>query len=155
MKYRILRLCNVYGVTDLKCSSKRNALQYLVCKVVSGENINLYNGGSDVRDVMHVDDVCDAINMIITKGRLDEVYNVGSGVPHKFLDMMSYVKKKTGSRSEFISVEPPDFHKVVQVKDMVLNVSKLDKLGFKPSINIENGLDRLVEYYRMEQNCEK
>ena len=43
IKYRIFRLCNVYGVNATKVSIKRNALQYLAGEVVNNRDINLYN----------------------------------------------------------------------------------------------------------------
>ena len=145
IKYRILRLCNVYGTKDKKASKKRNALQYLINEVVQGRDINLYDGGEDIRDFMHVEDVCRAINLVIKNAPLNDIINIGSGIPHKFIDMMSYAKQRTGSKSNFIFVEPPDFHKTVQVKDMYLNVTKLKNLGFKPQHDIWNGIKMLIK----------
>lgn len=148
ISYRIIRLCNVYGVGDKKASKQRNALQYLISEVVNGNDINLYNSGTDVRDFMYVDDVCRAINHIINSHVKNEIINVGTGAPHRFIDMMTYVKEKTGSTSIFHSVEPPDFHKIVQVKDMYLEVSKLNSLGFTASVNIMDGLDSIIDSLR-------
>ena len=75
IQYRILRLCNVYGVNATKVSIKRNALQYLASEVVHGRDINLYNAGSDVRDFMHVDDVSRAMMLCIEKAPLNEIIN--------------------------------------------------------------------------------
>jgi UDP-glucose 4-epimerase len=50
VKFKILRLANVYGPGDEDCSSKKNAMQFLANKVKNGENINLYNGGNIIRD---------------------------------------------------------------------------------------------------------
>lgn len=132
IKYRIFRLSNVYGNNATKVSVKRNALQHLTGEVVSGRDINLYNGGEDIRDFMHVEDVCTAIKLCMDKSELNDIINIGSGVPIKFGTVMEYVKTRVGSPSKFNDVEPPDFHKVVQVKDMYLDVSKLKALGFNP-----------------------
>jgi len=148
INYRILRLCNVYGTEDKKASKKKNALQYLIGEVANNRDINLYDGGTNVRDLMHVKDICKAINLVIKKGPLNNIINVGSGVPHSFIDMMSYVKEKTNSHSNFISMPPPDFHKVVQIKNMYLDVTKLKNLGFKQNYSIWNGLDTLIDNMR-------
>ena len=145
IKYRIIRLCNVYGASDTKVSKKKNALQYLINGILNNENINLYDGGENIRDFMHVSDVARAINLVIKKSPINDIINVGSGKPFKLIDIMSYVKEKTNSKSNFISIEPPEFHKIVQVKDMYLNVKKLDNLGFKPKYTIWDGLDMLIK----------
>jgi len=148
INYRILRLCNVYGTGDQKASKKRNALQYLVGEVTNNRNINLYDAGENIRDFMHVEDACRAINLVINRCPLNTIVNVGNGIPYKFVDLMGYVKEKTNSKSKFNTVEPPDFHKTVQVKDMYLDVVKLKNIGFKPKYNIWDGLDILMDNLR-------
>jgi len=44
-----------------------------------------------------------------------------------------------------VDVEPPHFHKTVQVKDMYLDVTKLKDLGFSQQISIYNGIDRIIK----------
>ena len=58
---------------------------------------------------------------------------------------MNYVKEKTNSTSNFNSVDPPEFHKVVQIQDMFLDVTKLNNLGFKPKYTIRAGIDLLIK----------
>lgn len=145
IKYRIMRLCNVYGTEDTKASKKRNALQFLTEQVVNGEEINLYDAGQNIRDFMHVDDVCRAIKLILDKGELDDVINIGSGTPTKFIEVMEHVKKVTGSKSKFNFVDPPEFHKIVQVQDMYLNVDKLNNLEFVPTYKIMDGIELLIK----------
>ena len=144
IKYRIFRLCNVYGTNATKVSVKRNALQHLTEEVVNNRDINLYNGGNDIRDFMHVDDVCRAIKLCMEKSELNDIINIGSGIPVKFGKVMEYVKTKVKSSSTFNSVDPPKFHKVVQVKDMYLDVSKLHSLGFKPEKDFWEQIDNII-----------
>lgn len=145
INYRILRLCNVYGMKNQGFSKKRNALQYLIDEVANNRDVSLYDNGENIRDFMHVDDVCAAIDLVINKSKTNEVYNVGSGIPYKFRDLLQYVKEKTGSTSNFLNVEPPDFHKKVQVKNMYLNVDKIKELGFKQKIKIFEGIDIILK----------
>jgi len=145
IKYRILRLCNAYGVGDKKYSQKRNALQHLTTEIAKGNDINLYNEGKDIRDFMHVKDICRAINLVVKSGKTNEVYNIGSGQPNSFFELMSHVKRETKSTSNFNFIDPPDFHKVVQAQDMFLDVSKLKQLGFKQQIPIYNGLEEIIK----------
>ena len=148
IKYRIFRLCNVYGKTDSKVSKKRNALQHLIGEIVNDRDINLYNGGSDIRDFMHVKDVCRAINLCMEKSPLNEIINIGSGIPYKFIDLMSYVKEVLNSKSKLLSMDPPEFHKTVQIKDIYLDVSKLKKIQFIEEYNIWLGLNEIIQNYK-------
>ena len=59
-------------------SKKKNALQYLVNKLKENGPIELYDNGDVYRDYIYVDDVVDAINLIIKKGSANEIYNIGN-----------------------------------------------------------------------------
>ena len=144
-RYRIIRLSNVYGTGDGGTSKKKNALQYLVGKLKKNEPIDLYHGGKFYRDYLHVSDVCRAIKLVMEKGEVNSIYNVGSGNPYMFRDLINYAIDKTGSRSKINEIDAPDFHKIVQVKNMHLDVDKLRGLGFEPNFSIDKGLDALCQ----------
>jgi nucleoside-diphosphate-sugar epimerase len=144
IKYRILRLANVLGKSDYKVSKKKNALQYMINQVVNNEDINLYDGGSMYRDYIHVDDVVQAINLIIDQGQTNEIYNVGNGIQVRIRNALEYVKEKTNSTSNFGTIETVDFHKIVQTKNMVLDISKIKNLGYTPKYNLNQMLDTLI-----------
>jgi len=148
INYRILRLCNVYGTGDKKASKKRNAFQYLAQEIIKGNTVQLYDNGENIRDFMHIKDVCEAINLIIKNGSVNEIFNIGSGEPNTFIKTMSYVKEKSNSTSQFKFIDPPEFHKIVQVQDMYLDVTKLKQLGFKQKITIWDGLDEIIKNER-------
>jgi len=147
IKYKILRLCNVYGEKATSVSKKRNALQFMTQKIIQNEDVLLYDDGMNVRDFMHVEDVCKAIKLCIDKAKNNTIINIGSGTPQTFRPLMEYVKRKTQSQSKLISTKPPHFHKTVQVKDMYLEVYKLKSLGFNQQISIYDGLDRIINNY--------
>lgn len=144
LKYRILRLCNVYGTGDVKASKKKNAMQFLVNEIIEGRDVNLYNDGQNIRDFMHVEDVCNAISLVLNKASNNNVINISSGQPQKILDIVSYVKEKVNSQSKFNFIETPDFHKVVQIEDMYMDNSKLKNLGFDQKISMTQGLDMMI-----------
>lgn len=147
IKYRILRLANVYGEDDDSVSKKKNALQFLIKEIILNKDIGLYDGGKHIRDFIYVEDVCEAINLCLERFSLDDIINIGNGKPYQFLDLMTYCRDKVGSKSKFINVKPTKFHDIVQVKNMYLDTSKLKNLGFVPKFTIEQGLDRIIEKY--------
>lgn len=149
VKYRILRLCNVYGPNPGIVSSKRNALQFLIEKLRRDEEISLYYEGKFTRDYMHVDDVCDAIFSVIDNVSTEnQIINICSGNKYVFGDLIEYCKNLLGSKSNIVYlIGGSVFHDVVQVKDMHMDNSKLRSIGFKEHIDIWNGLKQICEQY--------
>jgi len=137
MKYRILRLCNVMGEGDTKASKKKNAIQWMVNELKADRDIKVYDHGSHCRDIMHVEDVCRAIKLVMDKGELNEIYNIGSGKPTKVSEIVELAKHFTRSRGEIINIDPPEFHNNVQTQHFWLDTTKLKKLGFAQHITNE------------------
>ena len=144
VRYRILRLGNIYGAGDLKTSKKKNAIQFMVSQIAENKPVDLYEGGNVIRDLLHIDDAVRAINLVIENGELDTVYNIGSGKPTYLKNLIDIAIKMTNSSSEISAIPTPDFHKKVQAKDFYLNTSKLESLGFNQEISLEDGLRTLL-----------
>lgn len=143
IKYRILRLANVYGTEDKENSGKKNALGFLIGLLKENSEISLYDGGDVLRDYMHVEDICSAIKRIMEKGNINTIYNIASGKPEKFYDIIMLAKNYIGSKSKISAIEPPEFYQLAQAKNFSLNVEKLKKLGFEEKISLEEGVKLL------------
>jgi nucleoside-diphosphate-sugar epimerase len=145
IKYKIIRLGNVVGKSDSKVSKKKNALQFLLNEIKLNNKINLYNEGQFYRDYIDVEDVVEGIKFIMDNGENNEIYNLASGVPILFKDIIEYAYTQLNSTSEIGVMEPTDFHKLVQVESMYLDTTKLNNLGFKPSKNIYQIINNLIK----------
>lgn len=143
VKYRIIRLANVYGTEDTENTGKKNALGFLINLLKQDKEITLYDGGDVLRDYMHIDDVCAAIKLITEKGETNTIYNVASGNQMKFKEIIMLAKNQLNSNSELTSVEAPEFYKQVQAKNFTLNTDKFKKLGFKEKLSINEGIKLL------------
>jgi len=142
-KYRIFRLANVYG-TDKTVSSKKNVLGFLINKLRNDEDIQLYDSGFVLRDYMHVDDVSRAIKCIIDSGSENQIYNIATGQPWYFRDIIQLaVYKLPNCKSNILSSTTPEFYAKTQAKNFSLNIEKLNNLNFKPSISLEIGIEHL------------
>ena len=151
IKYRIFRLANVLGEGDMKISRKKNALQFLIKQAIHGEDLLLYNGGNAIRDYIYVDDVCRALHHCIHNSEVNQIINIGNGQPKVLCDIIDSVVKSTNSTSKIIKMDPPQFHKVVQVEHAYLNINKLKNLGFKSNFDIGLILSKLIQYYNNEK----
>lgn len=145
VKYRIIRLCNVLGRGDKKVSPKKNAITWMINQLKNNEDIDLYDNGTPIRDVIHVDDACRAIKIIMDEGKTNDIYNVGSGQPNTIGDIIELSRDKLKSTSKINYIEPSDFHKVVQNKDFWMNVEKLTSLGFTPQYPLEHIVNDLCQ----------
>lgn len=137
IKYRILRLANVIGPNDKNVSAKKNVLTYVANRLLLGLDVELYDGGDFYRDYIHVDDACRAINLILEKGELNTIYNVGNNESIKFKDAVNYIATLTKSKSVITNVAG-------EVYDMSLDCRKLFDLGYSPEYNTDAMLQSLL-----------
>ena len=144
LRYRIFRLANVYGVGD-KFSERRNGLQFLIDKMSDHEPIGLYYNGDFLRDYIYVTDVCRAMKLCMEKAPVNQIINIGSEGSYIFGRLIRYAHEKLESKSYIEAIPPSEFHKVVQVRDMELDITKLKRLGFEPEVDIWKGLDKVIE----------
>jgi nucleoside-diphosphate-sugar epimerase len=150
-KYRIFRLANVIGEGDNKISKKKNALQYMVKEIVNGRDVDLYYGGEVLRDYIYVDDVCSAMKLCMDKAPTNQIYNIGSGIPLRFLDIINKTIDMADSPSKINHIEPTNFHNIVQVRHSYLDTTKIKELGFVQQYDIDATLKRLIEHYTLEE----
>jgi nucleoside-diphosphate-sugar epimerase len=151
IKYRIFRLANVLGVGDTRISKKKNALQYLVREIVRGNDVHLYYGGEVLRDYIGVEDVTSAIKLCMEKAPSNQIINIGSGRPHRFLDMIHKAIEYSESKSKIVHIDPTPFHDIVQVRHSYLDTAKLVSYGFKQKKTIDTIIEELVDHYREKE----
>ena len=148
IKYRIFRLANVVGEGDNKISNKKNALQFLIKETVNNNPLPLYYGGEVLRDYIYVDDVCSAIKLCIDKSPTNQIINIGSGIPYRFIDIINKAIDYSKSESVIQHINPTNFHNIVQVRHSYLDTTKLQSYGFNITYDINSIVERLVDYYK-------
>ncbi len=138
MKYRIIRLCNVMGLGDRSVSKKKNAITWMINQLKENKPIDLYDKGNSKRDILHVDDVCDAINLVCSYGKKNQIYNISSGKPIKINKIINLAYKTLDSNSKINYIKIPKFHSNIQINDFWMSNRKIKDLGFEQKISIEN-----------------
>jgi len=142
-KYRILRLCNAMGTGDKKTSKKKNALSHMIDLLKKNKEVNLYDKGKPTRDILHVLDICSAIEIVCSKGKENSIYNIGRGEPTEIGYIIKYAKDFLNSSSKINYVDAPEFHKIVQVQNFAMDTSKIKELGFEPKFSINKIIKEL------------
>ena len=135
--WRIMRLCNVLGGADTGASVHKNAVDTVIRRVLQGDILELVQGGRFLRDYLHVHDVCDAIHHVINQGTANTIYNIGTGQPVMFVDVVEYILDVM-DRTVVIS------NNTASVIDCVLNCSRLQSLGWQPTIPWQDAVREMI-----------
>jgi len=136
----ITRCTNNYGPFQLP----EKLIPKTIIRALRNEKIPVYGDGTQVRDWLYVRDHCSAIEYVAKKGKKGEIYDVSGG---NEISNIEVVKK-------IISILHKDNSLIHHVEDRKghdvrysLNSEKIRSMGWKPQVNLEDGLRRTVEWY--------
>jgi len=134
----ILRLFSVYGP---------NAPQHLVTsriisQLLTKNNISIGNTFPK-RDFVFIDDVIKAIYMVLERSSGFNIFNIGSGKSHSILDLCTTLQKISGKKSTIKSIK--SLKRKNETLEIVSNISKIKKLGWKPTTSFVNGLKKTYD----------
>ena len=144
--------CNLYGHNDnynLETSHVFPALirKFVDAKINNTDSVEVWGTGKVFREFMHVDDVAKAAIFFMNKDIDESLINIGWGKEISIIDLVQLIKKRTNFEGEIIwnnSKKDGTIHKR-------LNVDKMINYGFKPSIELEQGIDYTIDSYCTEQ----
>lgn len=125
-------------------------IEKLIPKVITsasaGREISVYGDGKNVRNWIHVQDNCRAVDEIIHRGKIGEIYNVGGRTEISNLELIKLLLRKIGSAEKLIrfTADRPGHDRKYS-----LDSSKIEReLGFLPEISFESGIDKVIEFYK-------
>jgi len=144
----IFRITNSYGPRE-QVIPKKNAINFLIYKAFKKEEISIYNKGKFFRDFIYVDDVISGINTILRSGKSGELYWISTGKKIWFYEFGNILEKITGCNVKYS--ETPTYTKKVDVGNFVVNNSKLKSLGWKPKVNLTEGIKKTLEYFKSQE----
>jgi len=120
----------------------------LVIKALRDQPLPIYGKGTNVRDWLHVEDNCRAIDIVLQKAKAGEIVNIGSGNEVPNIDVAKLIlrhMKKPESLIKYIQDRPGhDFR-------YSLNWDQMRKMGWRPKMKFEDGLKRTVDWYVANQ----
>ena len=139
----ITRGNNVYGSNQYP----EKLIPRFVQQLLDGKQVTIQGDGSNVRAFLHVTDVCSALKLVLEKGQIGEIYNIGSDdhqeytvtqVAHLLIDKIL----KTTDYKKWISyIEDRPFND----KRYYISNKKVKDLGWTINIEFDKGLDELIE----------
>lgn len=150
----VLAYYRTYGlpVTISRCSNNYGPYHFpekliplMITNALENKQLPVYGKGENVRDWLYVEDHCEAIDLIVRKGRVGEIYNIGG---HNERTNLSVVK-------EVLSILGKDESLIEYVTDRpghdlryAIDPTKISKeLGWLPKTSFEEGIKKTVQWY--------
>ncbi len=143
-----------YGLatTISNCSNNYGPYQHpekliplIITNLIQGKKIPIYGNGMNVRDWLHVEDHCSAIDLIISKGKIGESYCIGGNNERTNLEIAKIIIKEMGLSNDFI-----EFVKDRPGHDLryAINPRKIMRLGWKPKHSFRRGIKDTIKWYK-------
>ncbi len=139
-----------------RCSNNYGPYQFpekfiplMIAQAMAGERLPVYGKGANVRDWIHVNDHCSALEVVLQRGREGEVYNIGGGCEMQNLEVAKLILKALGRSEELIQfVTDRPGHDL----RYAINCGKLEReLGWAPQVKFDEGLADTIAWYRNSQ----
>jgi len=144
-------------VSITSCSNNYGPYQFpekliplMVTNAMEGKPLPIYGDGLNIRDWLHVEDHCQAIDLVLRKGRAGEVYNIGghnertnNEIVHLIVDnlevspeLITYVEDRLGHDRRY-AIDP----------------TKIEtELGWKPKYTFDTGIAETIEWFKANEN---
>ena len=145
MQCVIIRPSNAFGPNDKFDFEKCHVTPANIRKVADGLNpIPLWGDGTEVRDVIHVDDMVSGFITVAEKVDTYDIYNVCYGEGYTVMEVLNLLKNLEGNDNpiEFVNNKAP------MIPIRLLDNTKLKSLGWKPKYNLESGLKDALRWYK-------
>lgn len=151
----VLAYHRTYGlpVTISRCSNNYGPYQYtekliplMIANALEDKPLPVYGNGTNIRDWLYVEDHCSAIDLIIHKGRVGEVYNIGGNTEIANIDIVRGICRALGKPERLIThVADRKGHDLRYAIDS----SKIwREMGWTPKTAFADGMKQTIDWYR-------
>jgi dTDP-glucose 4,6-dehydratase len=154
---------HTYGLPTLttNCSNNYGPYQFpekliplMILNARSGKSLPIYGDGQNVRDWLYVEDHCEAVRVVLARGRFGETYNIGGGSEKRNIEI---VEKICSILDELCTDDAVVPHRklIAFVKDRpghdrryAMDARKVEReLGWKPRETFESGIRKTIAWY--------
>lgn len=150
----VLSYYRTYGlpVTISRCSNNYGPYHFpekliplCIINALTDKYIPVYGNGENIRDWLYVEDHCKAIDLIIHKGTVGEVYNIGGHNEESNINIVRLILKELGKTEELIKfVEDRKGHD----RRYAIDPTKIkNELGWVPETNFKDGIRKTINWY--------
>jgi len=136
-----------YPITITRCSNNYGPNQYpekliplMIQKAKNGEKLPVYGDGKNIRDWIHVQDHCEAIDVVLHKGKNGEVYNIGGQDEKRNIEIVNTIINSLGGEIEYVEDRlGHDWRYAMNIEKMIF------ELGWEPHITFKEGIKELIK----------
>lgn len=146
---RVIRIFNTYG-PRMNPSDGRVVSNFIV-QALRGEDITVYGDGMQTRSFCYVDDLIDGMIRMMEKEDFTGPLNLGNPGEFTMLELAEKVIALTGSSSKIVHQPLPSDDPLQ--RRPVINLAA-EKLGWEPTIHLEEGLKKTIAYFRDQLHLE-
>ena len=144
---------NLYGPNDNFDSQSSHVVPGLINKFYRAQKNNdaeciVWGSGKPTRELLFVDDLVSALEVIIESNPKEEIINVGSGSEISIKDLANKISLIAGYKGKVVF----DTSKPDGVLKKTLDSSLISSLNWKPKVDLDDGLKRTYEWYREINN---
>lgn len=150
---------HTYGlpVVITRCSNNYGPLQFpekliplMIINALNNKKLPVYGDGLNVRDWIYVLDHNDAITLVLEKGKVGQVYNVGASREMPNIEIVKLILKKLGKGEDLIEyVKDRPGHD----RRYAIDSTKIqNELGWSPKFDFENAIENTIDWYLQNKN---
>lgn len=142
---RIIRIFNTYGPHMLENDGR--VVSNFIMQAIHNKNITIYGDGTQTRSFCYVDDLVAGMIAAMNKADFTGPVNLGNPREMTILELARMIIRKTGSGSQIV-YRPLPVDDPVKRKPDISFARK--ELGWEPQTDIEQGIGKTIEYFRMK-----
>lgn len=140
------------NVTVTNCSNNYGPYQHnekliphMIKLAMNNEKLPVYGQGLNIRDWLYVEDHCEAIDLVLHKGKAGERYNIGGHNEKRNIDIVKLILKHLGKSEDLISFvqdrKGHDFRYAIDPTKIT------NELGWYPKTKFEDGIIKTIDWY--------
>lgn len=136
-----------------RCSNNYGPYQYpekliplMITNALEGKKLPLYGDGLNIRDWLHVNDHCSAIDVVLHKGNFGEAYNIGGNNEKTNIDVVEQIMSLLGKTKQDLRFVAD---RLGHDRRYAIDATKMkEELGWEPQYTFEQGLQETVKWYK-------
>jgi dTDP-glucose 4,6-dehydratase len=144
-----------FPVNITRCSNNYGPYQFpekliplMINNALKNKKLPVYGDGKNIRDWLHVYDHCTAIDLVLHKGKIGDVYNIGGNNEKENIEIVKLILKylnKDESLIKFID------DRLGHDRRYAIDSTKIQKIGWKPNYKFETGIVETIKWYLNNQ----
>ena len=143
-RIKIIRIFNTYGPRMLPNDGR--VVSNFIIQALNNEDITIYGDGKQTRSFQYIDDLIEGmVRMMDTEDDFTGPINIGDPNEFPVLELAERVIRMTGSTSKIVFKPLPTDDPKQRQPDIKL---AKEKLGWQPTVELEDGLKRMIEYFK-------